>query len=606
MEGEIFLKKWRLLIMLSILFLLFPLSQIFMPTSASGNADMAGLIQIENSTLLVGFDAQTGNARVKDKRTGQVWTQHYLIPPENENIYVSDFSLSLENNEYINLSKGNLRLIDGQMTAVYELDKTQGLGGLSIVYPLPSFDVGSYRIVVDYKAENISNCSLTGNISFFNFGWDGLISHTLSFFDYNNTAAPNGWQQAEAAIDRSMVPQRTDTFNLSLKLTAPASETGTVYIKSIRVVGGDNSAPFVTISNARKESGKILYDVNSFDRVADGKKALTAALYFDPDDEGGIVYDIGGLEADEEYTSFLRYPGTFHSEQDDLNWMLPKDSGVLLPSFDIKNETNKKLKNTMIGEFYSHMGYNMAFVGAVNLSAGDGYLMLIDTPVCAKVRYTLSSINGRTGYMPQVFWFHDKELWKENRRVRFRFYDSGGVVSIAKKYRDITVEKGFHVTYEEKAKTNPETVINSKSHRMDLALRLSEVVPFYEAMEKAGVKNLMVKLSGVRLESGDYAYIEGVKETGILDEVVERFPQYQLYEYECYRDVWIEPQDFYYKKSFADALLNFRIKRRNGSSECKAMLYARPAPTFFWSTRKPSIRTRNTRTYTSKTTRWLQ
>ena len=208
----------------------------------------------------------------------------------------------------------------------------------------------------------------------------------------------------------------------------------------------------------------------------------------------------------------------------------------------------------------------MSFIGAVSDSAGDGYLMIVDTPISAKVRYGLSDINGKTAYMPQLFWFGSKELWVENRVVRFRFVEDGGVVGLAKTYRKIADEKGFLVTYEEKAKENPAVIDNAKSHRVDLALYVDEIVQFYEKMAELKIPNLMIKLSGARRRSDNYyAYIEAVQEAGILDEVTERFPQYQLYEYECYRDLFTEEGEFKVRPEYVAAIEPYKLKQKNGS-----------------------------------------
>lgn len=527
--------------------------------------EFAGMMQIENEVLAVGFNETDGTAKVVDKRTGKTWTQYYMSPPEDAVIYETDFKKALEDydNSSLSLMESRLSNFDGSVNVLVELSEMQGSARIDIGYPLPKIDVGDFKLQVEYQLIGVQECTVRGSMNFYLFGWRGLQTKHFTVFEYMGNT-PEGWQIAEIPINRSELPQATDTFSINLIVDAPGTETGLLYIRSMKIVGVKNE-PFVTVSNAEKTGDEITFDLNSFDRIAKGEKALKAKLSFDPKDPASLCYDISGLENGEAYNTYLRYPGTFHSGSDDLSWVLPKDSGLMLNSFDYKSETNRKYMENIIGEFYSHMGFNMAFIGALNRNSGDSCMMVIDTPICAKVRYSLADIGGRVGTLPQLFWFHDKELWKENRRVRFVFISEGGLIGMTSRYRQIADEKGFLVTYDEKAKTNPATKVNSGAHRVDIALRLSEILPFYEKMEEHGIPNLMIKLSGARDENGAYAYIEGVQAAGIIDEVVKKYPQYQLYEYECYRDLFMEAGEFRLDQPFIDVMKDYRLKQKNGS-----------------------------------------
>ena len=52
--------------------------------------------KIENKYLSVEFDETSGNAEVTDKRTGQKWTQQYMIPSENTTLFEMDMEQILE------------------------------------------------------------------------------------------------------------------------------------------------------------------------------------------------------------------------------------------------------------------------------------------------------------------------------------------------------------------------------------------------------------------------------------------------------------------------------------------------------------------------------
>ncbi len=268
--------------------------------------------------------------------------------------------------------------------------------------------------------------------------------------------------------------------------------------------------------------------MNSDFRHAEGLPPFHASIAFDGADT--LVYTIRSASEEDEFAGRLLYPPTFHNGSEELKWVLPYSSGAYLGSFDLDSDVNKKL---FLGRFYNFEGLSMAFFGADDGERG-GYLAVIDTPVLANMVYPVSDVDGQAAYMPQIAFDGDKYQWGQDRQVRFRFCEDGNYVSLAKAYREIAKEKGFHVTLEEKAKANPVIAATAGSHRMDLGIPKDEVLTFFEKMRRAGITNIMTKLDLLRDPQNNYQFShrQTLIDEGIYQAVTEQYPEFPLYAYE--------------------------------------------------------------------------
>jgi hypothetical protein len=136
----------------------------------------------------------------------------------------------------------------------------------------------------------------------------------------------------------------------------------------------------ISIKEVREENNSVLFTLTS------GKTQSVQCRISVEDDT--VTYE---LEADENepFQERLTYPPMPHTGGE-LNWIVPKDSGLRLSACDIKHEANFKIP---FGEFYVVPGLNMAFLGADAAEAG-GCMMIVDTPLCARVGYTVANAGG--------------------------------------------------------------------------------------------------------------------------------------------------------------------------------------------------------------------
>ena len=154
--------------------------------------------------------------------------------------------------------------------------------------------------------------------------------------------------------------------------------------------------------------------------------------------------------------------------------------------------------------------------GAVCDREGDGYFAIMDTPALTAFSYMRCGTDGKTAYVPQLLQIGTNNYWAADRTVRYRFFESGGYVGMAKAYRQVAEEKGYAVTLREKAEKNPNILRSAGASRLDLAIEMSTVDLFLTKLKEAGVTNVMVKLSSMR---NNIAYIqwEDLLDQGIYD-----------------------------------------------------------------------------------------
>ncbi len=518
---------------------------------------------IENSQYAFGLDPATGLGSLFDKQTGELWNQYYAAPAVETPVCPIDFSdaavWTIENAQ-----KENPRA--NENTVLFRLDGMEKNGVINMNYPGMKIIKGNYKLRLTYTAEKAVG-----------FGFD-MAAHmyrnklnTTSNGDnwLNSFKAPsatffteqNGRDTLELDIPASGFQEHTGTFNISLNMLVAEGATGSVTVEKLELVGQETAAAPVTITGARKDGDTLRLQVNSDFRAAAGLPAADCAISFDEDNT--LRYSLTMADKNAPFEERIQYPPAFHNGSDSLQWMLPKDSGLLLTSTDLASELNKRLT---ISEFYCAGGLNMGFYGGVDAAAGSGYLAVVDTPVNATVVYPQSQIGEKQGFLPVIAFTGDKDVWKEDRQVRFRFLRSGSYVELSKAYRSIAKEKGYLVTYAEKAETNPWIERTAVAHRVDLGIDKRAILTYFDMLAEAGIDNVMTKTSGVRdsMQGGAYVTVEELIEDGVYREIMEKYPDALLYEYENTRDVYLTEGEFKLDPDFVSFAQDYLLKGKTG------------------------------------------
>jgi hypothetical protein len=147
------------------------------------------------------------------------------------------------------------------------------------------------------------------------------------------------------------------------------------------------------------------------------------------------------LSAEGELRQPLRYPAPFAVRDHDY-LVVPLNEGISYPV----NDTGVELMRLPA---YSGHGLCMAFYG--DTDGGSGYMNIIETPDDAAVR--LMRHDGKLNLAPE--WDAQRGQFGYTRRLRYVFFDQGGHVAMAKRYREYAKQIGLFKTLEQKRQENP-------------------------------------------------------------------------------------------------------------------------------------------------------
>jgi hypothetical protein len=137
----------------------------------------------------------------------------------------------------------------------------------------------------------------------------------------------------------------------------------------------------------------------------------------------------------------LRFPYPFASEPGQ-NLIVPMNEGI---SYPVDDPTIPPLHLVA----YGGHGICMAFWGVTDGVSGHG--VIIETPDDASIRILRAA--GRLAIAPQ--WDAQRGQFGYARRLRYVFFEQGGHVAVAKRYRAHARQAGLLKTLEEKRRENP-------------------------------------------------------------------------------------------------------------------------------------------------------
>ena len=147
------------------------------------------------------------------------------------------------------------------------------------------------------------------------------------------------------------------------------------------------------------------------------------------------------LAAAGELLSPLRFPYPFESSPGDY-LVVPMNEGISYPVEDETVETHRLVA-------YGGHGICMAFWGVTDGEAGQ--MAILETPDNAAIQ--LRRIDRRLTVAPE--WDPQCRAFGYARRLRYIFFDHGGHVAMAKRYRGYARQVGLLKTLAEKRRANP-------------------------------------------------------------------------------------------------------------------------------------------------------
>jgi len=147
------------------------------------------------------------------------------------------------------------------------------------------------------------------------------------------------------------------------------------------------------------------------------------------------------LSAQGEMHSALRFPYPFETAPGDY-LVVPMNEGISYPVEDQSAPLHRLIT-------YGGHGICMAFWGVTDGQAGQ--MAIFETPDDAAIR--MSRLDGRLVIAPE--WDPQKLAFGYTRKLRYVFFEQGGHVAIAKRYRAYARQAGLLKTLEEKRRSNP-------------------------------------------------------------------------------------------------------------------------------------------------------
>lgn len=157
--------------------------------------------------------------------------------------------------------------------------------------------------------------------------------------------------------------------------------------------------------------------------------------------DGDLPEAVVTLSADGDMKRAMAYPHAFTAEPP-AYLVVPMNEGISYPVDD-----------PSIGPMslvaYGGHGICMAFYGVTDGRAGQ--MTILETPDDTSIH--IGRIDGRLAITPE--WQGQKGRFGYARRLRYVFFDSGGHVAMAKRYREYARKTGLLKTLAEKRQANP-------------------------------------------------------------------------------------------------------------------------------------------------------
>jgi len=154
--------------------------------------------------------------------------------------------------------------------------------------------------------------------------------------------------------------------------------------------------------------------------------------------------------------------------------------------------------------WFTYGDLDMPWVGVTDMDRG--YLLLADTPDDAFFAFETVDVGGKKRLSPTLVWEDSKGQFGYARRMIVHFVDHGGYVPICKRYRAYAKERGYLVTQREKEKALPQLALLAGAPDVWGAWGID----FCREAKAAGIDRMLVNWRGSKEE------MEEVKRLGYL------------------------------------------------------------------------------------------
>lgn len=224
------------------------------------------------------------------------------------------------------------------------------------------------------------------------------------------------------------------------------------------------------------------------------------------------------LEAAGPLSRSVAYPYAFATEKS--HWLaVPMNEGILYPADDATIRPMRLIA-------YGGHGISMPWFGAFDSGTGAGEMAILETPDDASIEVGRLSEPSKAGAPETRPTLHIAPLWDPSRgqfaytrALTYTFFDKGGYVAQAKRYRDYAKKTGLFKTLEQK---------KSENANVDLLIGAANIwnwdmkkLELCKELKSAGVERVLFSASE------DAKAIPEIEKLGYL-----------AGRYEIYQDVW--------------------------------------------------------------------
>ena len=181
------------------------------------------------------------------------------------------------------------------------------------------------------------------------------------------------------------------------------------------------------------------------------------------------------LSSDGELSGAVEFPLPFVSQQG-MNLILPVNEGIAYPADDATLEP-------MRYHLYGGHGLCMPWYGLTD--GRRGVMAIVETPDDASVG--VPRLDSLLHLAPQ--WVSQKGRFGPPRRVRYAFFNDGGYVAMAKRYRRYAQDSGLLKTLADKRAENPN--VNLLVGAVNVWCWERDAVALVREMQAAGIRRIL-------------------------------------------------------------------------------------------------------------------
>jgi hypothetical protein len=245
------------------------------------------------------------------------------------------------------------------------------------------------------------------------------------------------------------------------------------------------------------------------------------------------------------------FPSAFKSPDKNHSLLLTNSEGILLPVDD----TEYPLASERI--YYCGGGLVMSWLGIMDNQSKTGYMAILKTPHDADLRTFRQ--NGQIMFKP--LWLPSLTKFGYERKVSYSFFDKGGYVAQAKKYREHIWKENKVITLKEHLKNTP-TLDKIMGAVHMYVWNDAREVSIAKEMKSSGIDKAFILWDANHVPYPEIGYDTKLKElgyaTGFYDIYTDLHPRDTA--------IYTEPYEFRFRPAYPGLLSDLALRAIDGKT----------------------------------------